>query len=41
MIGGGTYGPNQSIPESNTIVLLEIGGVLLGYISNTCNKRNE
>ena len=39
--GGGTYGPGQSIPEPSTMVLLGIGGVLLGYISNTCNKRGE
>jgi hypothetical protein len=39
--GGGTYGPNQSVPEPSTMVLLAIGGVLLGYISNTCSKHGE
>ena len=38
---GGIYGPGQSIPEPSTLLLLGLGGVLLSYISNTCNKRGE
>ena len=39
--GGGTYGPGQSIPEPSALLLLGLGGVLLGYISHTFNKRGE
>ena len=30
--GGGTYGAGQSVPESSTVLLLGLGGLLLCYV---------
>ena len=38
MTGGGTYGPNQSIPEPSTLLLLGMGGLLLAYL---CCRRSR
>ena len=29
--GGGTYGPEQAIPEPSTLLLLSLGAALLAY----------
>ena len=35
---GGSYGAGQSVPEPNTVLLLGLGGLLLGYL---CRRRTR